>query len=318
MAVLVYQLVGGLPHAVDGLHHVHRDTDGAGLVRDGAGDGLTDPPGGVGGEAEAAVTVKLFSSLDQADVALLDQVEERQIVAHVLLGNGHHQAQVRLAQAAAGIQAVAAGLEQLLALFVAQGAVLHGLHGFFLSGLFLGVFCRLFAAFLVKVLGVAAAVLVFLKREACAVLLDVLSPAVLLAVCLQDMGSLGTGMDAAAQLHLLLRAQQRDLADLLEVVLHGVIQQLVHGGLQVRRVLLALFFLVLLAQAQIVVVVLGVLHLSHDALHIQAGFGIFFQHLDPAFFQKGIERFLVHSALYSQRLGLLGRNGAFAFRQQFL
>ena len=35
-------------------------------------------------------------------------------MADMLLGDGHHQTQVRLAQAAAGVQAVAAGLEQLL------------------------------------------------------------------------------------------------------------------------------------------------------------------------------------------------------------
>src|SRR5699024_12801683 len=51
------------------------------LVRDGAGDGLADPPGGVGGKAETAGTVKLFGRLDQADVALLDQVQESQVVA---------------------------------------------------------------------------------------------------------------------------------------------------------------------------------------------------------------------------------------------
>src|SRR5690554_7717362 len=33
---------------VDRLDHVHRNPDSAGLVRDRAGDGLTDPPGGVG------------------------------------------------------------------------------------------------------------------------------------------------------------------------------------------------------------------------------------------------------------------------------
>ena len=76
VAVLVDELVGGLTHPVDGLDHVDRDADGAGLIRDGAGDGLTDPPRCVGGEAEAAVAVELLGGLDQADVALLNQVEE--------------------------------------------------------------------------------------------------------------------------------------------------------------------------------------------------------------------------------------------------
>ena len=238
-------------------------------------------------------------------------------MAHMLFGNGHHQTQVRFAQAAAGVQAIAAGLEQLSALFVAQGAVLHSLHSFLFGSLFLGILAGLLVALLVQIFGIAAAVLILFKREAGAVLFDVLRPAVLLAVGLQDVRRLGTGMDAAAQLHLLLRAQQRDLADLLEVVLNGVVQQFVHGSLQVCRVLLALLFLVL-ADAHIIVVVLGILDLGHDAVHIQRRLCILFQNLDAAFFQKGVERFLIHSALCSQRLGLLGRNGAFAFRQQFL
>ena len=297
---------------------MHRDTDGTGLVGDGAGDGLTDPPGRIGGEAEAAVAVELLSRLDEADVALLDEIEEGQIVAHMLLGDGDHQTEVRFAQAAAGVQAVAADLQQLLTALLGQGTVLHSLHGLFLSSLFLGVLAGLLVALFVNILGVAAAVLILLEREAGAVLLDVLGRTVLLAVGLQDVGSLGTGVDAAAQLHFLFCAQQRDLADLLQVVLHRVIQQLVHGGLQVGRVLLALVLVLIGTDAQIIVVVLSVLHLSHDAFHIQAGLDLFFLDLDPAFFQKRIERVQIHSALRSQRLCLLRRQGAFAFCQQFL
>ena len=298
---------------------MHRNADGAGLIGDGAGDGLTDPPGRIGGEAEAAVAVELLSRLDEADVALLDKVEEGQIVAHVLLGDGDHQTEVRFAQAAAGVQAVA-GLQQLLTALLGQGAVLHSLHGLFLSSLFLGVHAGLLAALFVDVLGVAAAVLVLLEREAGAVLLDVLGRTVLLAVGLQDMGSLGAGVDALAQVNFLLRAQQRDLADLLEVVLDGVVQQLIHRSLQVGGVLLGGFFLVLAAQTQLVAVVLGVFHLGDDAVHVQIhiGVGLILDDLDAALFKERIERFHIHPALCSQSFGLLCRQGAFAFRQQFL
>ena len=61
-------------HALD---HVDRDADRAGLVGDGAGDGLADPPRGVGGELEALGVVELLDRPHQAEVALLDQVEER-------------------------------------------------------------------------------------------------------------------------------------------------------------------------------------------------------------------------------------------------
>ena len=299
---------------------MHRDADGAGLIGDGAGDGLTDPPRCVGGEAEAAVAVELLRRLDQADVALLDQVEEGQIVADVLLGDGDHQTEVRFAQAAAGVQAVTADLQQLLTALLGQGAVLHSLHGLFFRSLLLGILAGLLVALFVDILGVAAAVLVLLEGEAGAVLLNVLRRTVLLTVRLQDMGSLGTGVDALAQVHFLLCAQQRDLADLLEVVLDRVVQQLIHRGLQVGGVLLGGLFLVFHAQTQLVTVVLSVLHLGNDAVHVQIhiGVGLILDDLDAALFKERIERFHIHPALCGQRLGLLCRQGALAFRQQFL
>ena len=241
-------------------------------------------------------------------------------MAHMLLGDGDHQTEVRFAQAAAGIQAVAADLQQLLTALLGQGTVLHSLHGLFLSGLFLGVLAGLLTALFVDVLGVAAAVLILLEREAGAVLLDVLGRTVLLAVGLQDVGSLGTGVDALAQINFLFRAQQRDLADLLEVVLDGVVQQLIHRSLQVGGVLLGGLFLVVAAQTQLVAVVLGVLHLGDDAVHVQIhiGVGLILDDLDAALFKERIERFHIHPALCSQSFGLLCRQGAFAFRQQFL
>ena len=93
-AELLDQHAGGAGQLVDGLDHVHRDADGARLVGDGAGDRLADPPGGVGGELVAAAVLELVHRLHQADVALLDQVEELQAAVGVLLGDGDHQAQV--------------------------------------------------------------------------------------------------------------------------------------------------------------------------------------------------------------------------------
>ena len=318
MTVLVHQLVGCLPHPVDGLHHMHRDTDGTRLICNGTGDRLTDPPGGIGGEAETTVAVKLLCRLDQTDVALLDQVQERQIVTHMLFGNGHHQTQVCLTEAPAGVKTVPAGLQQLLPPLLGEGTVLHSLHCLFFRCLFLVVLAGLLAAVLVQILVVAAAVLVLLKGETGAVLLDVLRGTVLLAVCLQDVCSLCAGMDAAAQLHLLLCAQQGDLTDLLQVVLHRVIQQLIHCRLQVRRVLLVLIFVLIAGNAQILVAVLGIFHLCHDAFHIQPGLGLFLYDLDAPFLQKCVERVHIHPALCSKRLCLLRGQGAFAFRQQFL
>ena len=91
---------------VDDLDHVHGDADGAGLVCHGAGDGLADPPGGVGGELEALGVVELFHGADQAEVAFLDEVEEEHAAAGVALGQRDHQSQVGFQQVVLGPLAV--------------------------------------------------------------------------------------------------------------------------------------------------------------------------------------------------------------------
>jgi hypothetical protein len=95
-AELLQVLAADAVHLVDRLDHVHRDADGARLVGDRAGDGLADPPGGVGRELVAAAVFELVHRLHQADVAFLDQVEELQAAVGVLLGDRDHQAQVGL------------------------------------------------------------------------------------------------------------------------------------------------------------------------------------------------------------------------------
>ena len=87
---------------VDLLHHVHGDADGAGLVGDGPGDGLPDPPGGVGGELVSLAVVELLHRPDETQVALLDEVEEAHAVGVVALGDGDHQAQVGLGELVLG------------------------------------------------------------------------------------------------------------------------------------------------------------------------------------------------------------------------
>ena len=96
------QLAGDLFHLVDGFHHVHRNADGSRLIGDGAGNGLADPPGCIGGKLKALGVVELLHRFNQAKVALLNQVQELHAAAHIPLGNADHQAQVRLAQPLAG------------------------------------------------------------------------------------------------------------------------------------------------------------------------------------------------------------------------
>src|SRR5471030_1499167 len=88
-------LPGNTVELVDRLDHVHRNTDGAGLVGDRASDRLTDPPGGISREFVAAAVFKLVYRFHQANVAFLDQIEELQATVGVLLGDGDHQTQVR-------------------------------------------------------------------------------------------------------------------------------------------------------------------------------------------------------------------------------
>ena len=86
----------GAQHFVDVLDHVYRHAYGAGLIRDGAGDGLADPPCGISRKLIAAAPFEFFSSAHEADIPFLDQIQELQAVVGVFLGDGHNQAQVGL------------------------------------------------------------------------------------------------------------------------------------------------------------------------------------------------------------------------------
>ena len=109
----LHELLLGAPQLVDDLDHVDRDADGAGLVGDAAGDGLAYPPGGVGGELVAALVFELLDALHQADVALLDQVEEGLAAVGVFLGDGDDQAQIGLDHVRLGFLRAGHGAVQL-------------------------------------------------------------------------------------------------------------------------------------------------------------------------------------------------------------
>ena len=93
-AELELELALGLLDRAQHVPGVHRQADGPTGVGDAPGDGLADPPRGVGRELEALAPVELLDGVDQAEVALLDQVQEGQSRRLVLLGDRHHQAQV--------------------------------------------------------------------------------------------------------------------------------------------------------------------------------------------------------------------------------
>src|SRR5262249_55507991 len=67
--------------AIERLDHVHRDADRARMVGDGPRDGLADPPGGIGRKLEPAPILEAIDRLHEADIAFLDEVEQRQLAA---------------------------------------------------------------------------------------------------------------------------------------------------------------------------------------------------------------------------------------------
>src|SRR5258708_2379916 len=77
---------------------MHRDTNGASLVGDRARDRLTNPPGGIRTELIALGVIELLHSTNQADIPLLDQVQQAHATANIFFRHAHNQAQVRLCQ----------------------------------------------------------------------------------------------------------------------------------------------------------------------------------------------------------------------------
>src|SRR5439155_18163219 len=85
---------------VDRLHHMNRDTNRARLVGDRASDSLANPPGCICTKLVALRVVEFLDSTNQADISLLDQVQQAHTTANILFCNTYHQAQVCLSQAA--------------------------------------------------------------------------------------------------------------------------------------------------------------------------------------------------------------------------
>src|SRR5262245_22154726 len=80
---------------VDRLDHVDRNADRPRLVRDRARDRLADPPRRIRRELVSAAVLELLDRLHDADVPLLDEVEELQAAVGVLLRDRDDEAQVR-------------------------------------------------------------------------------------------------------------------------------------------------------------------------------------------------------------------------------
>src|SRR5690242_4847593 len=110
-AELGAELALGADDLVQLLDDVDRHADRARLVREGTGHGLADPPRRVRRELEALAVVELLGGANEADRPLLDQVEERQPLVAVLLGDRDDEAQVGLDHLL--LRAVVAALDPL-------------------------------------------------------------------------------------------------------------------------------------------------------------------------------------------------------------
>ena len=102
------------------LQHMHRQPDRAGRVGEPALDRLADPPHRVGGELVALGVVELLDRPDQAQVAFLHHVEQRQPAVAVLLGHRDHQPEVGLQHVGLGAAAVLGHQLQLPAVVLGQ------------------------------------------------------------------------------------------------------------------------------------------------------------------------------------------------------
>ena len=75
---------------------MHRDSNSPRLVRNRAGNRLTNPPRRICAELKAFMVVKFFHSLYQAEVALLNQVEKEHAASYIPFRNTDNKPQVRL------------------------------------------------------------------------------------------------------------------------------------------------------------------------------------------------------------------------------
>ena len=107
------QLPRGANQFVDNLNDVHRQADGARLVRNGAGDCLANPPRSIGGKFVSAAILELVHRLHQAHVSFLDQIEELEAAVGVLLGHRHNKPQVGFNELVFGLFRVHLALDHL-------------------------------------------------------------------------------------------------------------------------------------------------------------------------------------------------------------
>ena len=104
VSVFMQQLAGNLFDLVDGFHHVYRDADGPCLIGNRTGDGLTNPPGRIGGEFKTLGVVKFLHRFDQTQVAFLNQIQKLHPASNISFCNADNQSKVRFRKTLSGIR----------------------------------------------------------------------------------------------------------------------------------------------------------------------------------------------------------------------
>jgi hypothetical protein len=92
----VSQLLKLLPHPRQRLGLFDGEPHCPPTLCQGVHDGLPNPPHGVGDEARAVCRIELAGSMQQADIALVDEVGEWQSIPLIFVGHLHHKTQIAL------------------------------------------------------------------------------------------------------------------------------------------------------------------------------------------------------------------------------
>ena len=95
---ILQELAGNADQFIDRFYHVHRDTDGAGLVGNSAGNSLADPPRGIGTEFIAFTIVKFIDRFQQPQIAFLYQIQEKHAPSDIPFGNTDDKTQIGIGQ----------------------------------------------------------------------------------------------------------------------------------------------------------------------------------------------------------------------------
>ena len=93
-AFILDQLARGIANFAHGFDHVDRHADRAALVGDCPGNGLANPPRGVGRKFVTAGVFELIDRPHQTGVAFLNQIQEAQAAVAIAFGDRYDQPQI--------------------------------------------------------------------------------------------------------------------------------------------------------------------------------------------------------------------------------